>query len=290
MRGLLVGENSKIEWCEHSLNWWIGCESVSPGCLHCYARDWAKRYGWDFDVRKQTTLQTRMKVFKWNVNAPAFILEHQRRPRVFVNSLSDVFDNQVPQDWRDSLFRTIRQCHNLDFLLLTKRIGNARKMLPHDWGDGWPNVWLMATICTQEELDRDLRKLMRLPAACRGLSVEPMLSNVQLPGRNASFGMQHNGDPDDGLPILGYPDFVICGGESGSKARSMRPEWVFRLQRNCKDQQVCFFMKQGSQANWADFKNPDAFPYQLRNARDLPASRGMSALADIQQQAELLLA
>jgi len=168
-----------------------------------------------------------------------------RRPRVFCASLADVFDNEAPSNWRDDLFDLICKTPNIDWLLLTKRIGNARAMLDFsaDWTDSGPlnNVWLGATICNQEEADRDIPKLLAVPAAKRFLSVEPMLSSVYL----------RLGDSDD-VPSDSEPfrerqwmiDWVICGGETGKHARPMHPAWVRSLRDQCVAAGVPFFFKQ----------------------------------------------
>lgn len=184
-----------------------------------------------------------------------------RRPRVFCGSLCDVFDNAVPDEWRRDLFALIRATTNLDWLILTKRIGNANRMiaravdaLPRDsqCGTGqwnhhpiaqwpWPNVWIGATICNQEEADRDIPKLLKLPAAKRFLSIEPMLGPVDVreflefyvpkppyEDKNSPFGL----------------DWVICGGESGPHARPMHPAWVRMMRDQCAAAGVPFFFKQ----------------------------------------------
>ena len=93
--------------------------------------------------------------------------------------MADVFDNDADPAVRDRLWGLIRQTPNLDWLLLTKRIGNASKMLPADWGDGYPNVWLIVSV-DQTALDRDAPKLAAIPAVVHGLSIEPQLAPVHL--------------------------------------------------------------------------------------------------------------
>lgn len=249
-----MGANTNIEWATHTLNWWTGCEPISPACAHCYAAAWAKRAGRDFAERRLTTEANRRQAFKWEKNAPAFEAEHGHRQRIFVNSLADVFDNQVPQTWRDELFATIRDTPSLDYLLLTKRIGNAKKMLPADWGDGYPNVWLGSTVVTQEEADRDIPKLLATPAAIRFLSCEPLLGPVDITEwlwgfenpcatcpRDIDCECGWNTRKENKLPSI---DLVICGGESGSNARPMDIRWADDLRQQCADASTAFFMKQ----------------------------------------------
>lgn len=236
-----MSANSKIEWTDHTFNPWIGCTKVSPaGCKNCYAEDWAKRYGRDFAARTRTSEANWKMPLRWNAQADAFRAQHGRRQRVFCASLADVFDNQVPQLWRTSLFGMIHDTPNLDWLLLTKRIGNAAAMLRSDPPEGvdmaeLPNLWLGATICTQEEADRDIPKLLRVPARVRFLSIEPLLGPVS----RLMF--------DSEEPSL--VDWVIVGGESGPQARPMHPDWVRSLRDQCALSGVPFFFKQ-----WGEWK------------------------------------
>src|SRR5690606_16680051 len=101
---------------DHTLNWWTGCEHVSPACDGCYAESWAKRAGRDFAVRKLTGEAIRDLPFKWQGDYEWRRI-HGRRPRVFVNSLSDFFDNKVPNDWRESFFRTAKVTPNVIYML-----------------------------------------------------------------------------------------------------------------------------------------------------------------------------
>jgi protein gp37 len=141
---------------------------------------------------------------------------------VFCGSLCDVFDNEVGQTWRDDLWQLLRETPLLHWMLLTKRIGNAPKMLPPDWP--FPHVGLMATLANQEEWDRDFSKLMAVPAAWHGVSVEPMLGPVNI--GNAR------------------PDWIICGGESGPRHRFIDPDRVRSLRDQCARYGIAFHFKQ----------------------------------------------
>lgn len=243
-----MAANTKISWATHTLNWWTGCEAISPACAGCYAAAWAKRAGRDFAERRLTTEANRRQALKWARNADAFFAEHGHRQRVFVNSLSDWADNRVPQEWRDSLFDMIRATPDLDYLLLTKRIGNAARMLPSDWGTGYPNVWMLATVANQEEADRDIDKLLRIPAVVRGLSIEPMLGPVDLSAWLPIECVYLSGNPWRRRTKFGEPDsgisWLISGGESGPKARPSHPDWFRSLRDQCAAAGVAFFMKQ----------------------------------------------
>lgn len=234
-----MSENTKIEWADHTFNPWVGCTKVSLACDHCYAEGWAKRSGsvqWGGERRRTSEANWKMPL-KWDAQAKS----EGRRVRVFCASLADVFDNQVPFAWRVELFQLIAKTSNIDWLLLTKRIGNARQMLNevieelshgiNTWDElPWPGVWIGATICNQEEADRDIPKLLAMPAQVRFLSVEPMLGAITR------------------LPVAQYGggilDWVICGGESGPGARPMHPDWARGLRDRCAAAGVPFFFKQ----------------------------------------------
>lgn len=247
-----MAENSKIEWTHHTFNPWVGCKHVSPACDHCYAQAWAIRTGqpdlWEGNRRRTTEANWR-KMLRLHAAVP----EGQRQ-RVFSASLADVFDNEVPVAWRVDLFRLIAQTPRFDWLLLTKRIGNAWPMMlevsSRCAGGEKPmsNVWLGATVVNQEEFDRDVPKLLRTPAAVRFLSVEPMLGPIEFGGMGGLDGLH----------------WVICGGESGGRARPLELPWAVRLRESCAARGIAFFMKQGSKANWPDFKNFDTFLPDLR--------------------------
>ena len=252
-RDRTVAENSKIEWCDHTFNPWVGCTKISPACDNCYAESWAKRTGsadlWSGN-RRRTTPANWQKPLKWNREHDAFFAEHGRRQRVFCASLADVFDNEVPHRWRHDLFqKLISQTGNLDWLLLTKRIGNVRDMIAGAYMPS--NVWIGATVVTQAELDRDVPKLMDVNARTRFLSCEPLLEEIDL--------------RLDEFPV----DWVIVGGESGPNARPLDPDWCKSIAMQCEMEGVAFFMKQGSQANWPNWKDFSAWP-ELLQRRELP--------------------
>lgn len=267
-----MAENSKIEWTHHTFNPWEGCQKVGPGCDNCYAEARDQRFTggahWGPGApRRRTSPANWRKPLAWDRHAALAGERH----RVFCASLADVFDNAVPTEWRDDLFRLIASTPNLDWMLLTKRPGNIAGMLPFGWGAGWHNVWLGCTIVNQAEADRDIPKLLAAPAAVRFLSVEPLLGPVDLtldgavclPCPNATRGLSM--DPETGLyeccsrcdwTGIGDEwgiDLVIVGGESGHGARPMHPDWVRSLREQCVAAGVAFFFKQWGewvQASW----------------------------------------
>ena len=195
-----MSANSKIEWTDHTFNPWEGCQKVGPGCDHCYAETRNARFGGGQAInwgpgapRRRTSAANWNMPLRWNAQHDAFMVQHGRRQRVFCASLADVFDNEVDPQWRVDLFNLILSTPNLDWLLLTKRIGNAARMIEdtlpasmkappadHPLAWPWPNVWIGATVVNQAEADRDIPKLLAVPAARRFLSMEPLLGPVDL--------------------------------------------------------------------------------------------------------------
>ena len=278
-----MSANTKIEWADHTFNPWEGCQKVGPGCDHCYAETRNARFAGGQAInwgpgapRRRTSAKNWQLPVKWNADAAAKGIRY----RVFCASLADVFDNAVPAEWRHHLWDLIESTPNLDWLILTKRIGNARPMMSHmlDRASGWTppdNFWLGATIVNQEEADRDIPKLLAVPAAKRFLSMEPLLGPVDL--RNLPCGegeinalkpstweeaidQWRDTDEDwieqfedwysvelsDGLtgPMHAGIDWVIVGGESGPGARPMHPDWARSLRDQCEGAGVPFLFKQ----------------------------------------------
>jgi len=221
-----MAEISAISWTDATFNPWIGCTKISPACDHCYAeRDNSRRGwvpGWGPGVPRRRT-KTWGEPLKWNRKAA----EAGRPLRVFCASLADVFDNEAAQAWRDDLWQLLRETPNLRWILLTKRIGNARKMLPPDWP--FANAGLMATLADQEEWDRDLPKLMQTPATWHGVSAEPLLGRIDM--RCAMI--RH-----------GFPDWVITGGESGPQRRPLDMDAVRLIRDQCAEYGITFHHKQ----------------------------------------------
>ena len=217
-----MGENSKIEWTEHTFNPWVGCQKVSPGCDHCYAEAMMDhRFGrvkWGpKGERIRTSDANWCKPRQWAKAA------NGSRPRVFCASLADIFDNQVPVEWRTDLFNLIAATPELDWLLLTKRPENFARMFPRGH---WPNIWLGATCEDQENYDRRWPLLRAIDAKVRFISYEPALGPLSI------------GDHDY------VPHWIICGGESGTGARMMDPSWARAIRDECASEGIAFFLKQ----------------------------------------------
>jgi protein gp37 len=259
-----MAEVTNISWCDHTFNPWVGCERISPACDSCYAATWAKRSGhpelWE-GQRRRTTPANWAQPLKWDAAARSA----GKRVRVFCASLADVFDNAVPREWRLDLFGLIGLTTNIDWLILTKRIGNAKRMLDAviedmfisstEWrAEVWPQVWLGATIANQAEADRDIPKLLATPARVRFLSCEPLLGpldlsrylpplcdrgSIEVPGGGKTCG-KCMGDGHACKQI----DWVISGAESGGRARPSHPDWFRTLRDDCVAAGVAYHHKQ----------------------------------------------
>lgn len=274
-----MADNTKIEWADSTANFWIGCTKLSPACDHCYAEA-------DFDLRKhrvqwgphgdrsycKTGWEMARKFQRAAARNGGVDPELGRKRRIFVNSLSDFFDNHRSITWRGEAWDLIRSCPDVIFMLLTKRPQNIAKMLPDDWGNGYPNVWLGTTVENQEEANRRIPDLVATPAAVRFLSCEPLLGPVDLrsistmrwPGAerlNALTGSLRGMFGDYCATRLPSLDWIICGGESGRGARPMHPDWARALRDQCAGAGVSFLFKQ-----WGEWAPMDA----ARIVEDVP--------------------
>lgn len=330
-----MGEKTNIEWADSTWNPYIGCTKVSPACDFCYAERDTSRFKiveWGAGKsRKRTSVANWREPIKWNSrqfyecascgwrgdelghdwidektcpHCEQLDLRKARR-RVFCASLADVFDNEVPIEWLADLLDLIGRTPQLDWLILTKRIGNVMPRLAqiasmfegednlshnkndHDYfgynvADDWrhhgrppSNVWLGITVCNQEEADRDIQKLLAVPAAVRFLSMEPLLGAIDLSyiqfdtfthmdvlsGCGVSTNSYCQSMPNAFCEKL---DLVIVGGESGYKARPMHPDWVRNLRDQCKSARVPFFVKQLTGENRKIIKDLSQFPQDMR--------------------------
>lgn len=262
-------ENSKIEWTDHTANFWWGCFKVSPGCKNCYAETLSHRFGkniWGPVATTDRELKENIwkELPKWNAKAKA---DGVRR-RVFVQSMSDFFEDH-PQvvETRLRAMRLIEELDGLDFLILTKRPENVRAMAIRWLGFGFPeNVWIGTSVENQEMANKRIPELLEIPAKVRFLSMEPLLGSVDL-----TIGL----GGADGTGLGGYGlrsaiDWVIVGGESGHHDRETYPEWVRAIRDQCQAAGVPFFFKQ-----WGDAK-PDVLEVRAweRAGRNFSAKKG----------------
>lgn len=217
-----MAQNSSIEWTEATWNPVTGCTKVSPGCKFCYAERMAKRlkamgqprYADGFRLTLQPDL----------LDAPL----HWRTPRtIFVNSMSDLFHKDIPLDYIEQVFGTMKSAYWHTFQILTKRADRLEELASSlDWTE---NVWMGVSVENSDYTWR-VRHLQQVPAQVRFLSVEPLLGPI----------------PD--LPLQGI-HWVIVGGESGPGARPMNSAWVTNLRDQCISADVPFFFKQWGGVN-----------------------------------------
>jgi protein gp37 len=223
-----MAQSSKIEWTDATWNPVTGCTKVSPGCKNCYAERLAERwrgvpghpYEQGFDLR----------LWRERLNIP---LSWKRPRRVFVNSMSDLFHDLVPDDFVDRVFQTMFEAGWHQFQVLTKRPDRmatyvaSRRLRWGSLAEAGPHIWLGTSVETQAYIDR-AECVASVSATVRFLSCEPLLGPLDLRrvlGRDAI-------------------NWVIVGGESGPGARPMRKSWVQDIQNQCRAARVPFFFKQ----------------------------------------------
>ncbi len=236
-----MATSSTIEWTDATWNPVIGCRKVSAGCAHCYAERMAGRLAAMSRAeterggagRKAHYLKVINEKGRWNGDvycdwSALDIPKRWRAPRmVFVNSMSDLFHEDVSEAFITAVFKTMRECPQHTFQILTKRPERAAEVSPHlDWA---PNIWMGTSVENAAVRDR-VKHLRKTGARTKFLSVEPLIGRIpQLP--------------------VSRIDWVIVGGESGPGARTMRQEWVVEIQRRCAAADVAFFFKQWGGVN-----------------------------------------
>lgn len=259
-----MAEKTGIEWTDSTFNPWWGCTKISPACDNCYAADLDKRTGgdhWGNVPRRRTSEKNWNDPRRWQKAADVFMGAYGRKRRVFCASMADVFDNQVPTEWRDDLWSLISECPDLDWLLLTKRPQNIGGMLPEFWDEVKGHVWLGTTIEDQQRADQNIPHLLKHDSAVRFLSCEPMVGAIDL--AHVAYSMRGFG-PLWAEPLTGWTraqghgyrerdlpnkiNWVIAGGESGPHARVADPAWFRQLRDQCAEAGVPFLFKQWG--NW----------------------------------------
>ncbi|WP_080840061.1 DUF5131 family protein [Cohnella massiliensis] len=266
-----MGDKSSIEWTDSTWNPVVGCTRVSEGCRNCYAYELHDRRHRAYTAGKKLPEQY-AKPFKEVQLFPDRLAQpfHWKRPRrIFVNSLSDLFHDDVPDDFIWSVFEIMAQSPQHTFQVLTKRPQRMAALLAgrywrdlgtpdrpffakiikgeHRAGDVpfLPNVWLGVSVENQRAADERIPLLLQTPAAVRFLSMEPLLGPVDLKGW---IYPGWDGDIRKAIPAPRVY-WVIVGGESGPNARPMHPDWVRSIRDQCQAAGVPFFFKQWGE--WA---------------------------------------
>lgn len=260
---------TSIEWTEHTWNCLAGCEAVSPGCTNCYAATMTRRLEamGQADYSGLTTDKHFNGVVRCLPHKLDIPLKRRKPTTYFVNSMSDLFHEDVPHHFISRVFGVMASCPQHTFQILTKR---AERMCfevqaiyespkEHNWWppQWWhrrdvaplPNVWLGVSTEDQKRADERIPWLLKTPAAVRFLSCEPLLGPIQL--RTDAIRKASGANCDQ----LGYPmiDWVIVGGESGHGARPMQLEWAQSLVDQCEAAVIACFVKQlGSNAQTWD--------------------------------------
>lgn len=275
-----MADKTGIEWTDATWNPIRGCSRVSEGCRNCYAETVAGRFSGPGLPYEELIA----KGGQWNGNitlVPKMLdqpLRWRRPRRIFVNSMSDLFHENVPFHFIDEVFYKMRAAHWHTFQVLTKR---PQRMI--EWADssynrhtdilgGWdgknplPNVWLGVSVEDQKTADERIPLLLQTPAAVRWISAEPLLGPIDL----WAAGMKLNGKLDRQSGERRFIDWVVVGGESGKNARPMHPDWARSLRDQCKTAGVPFLFKQwgewleGEMPAWpetADYKSVNGTGY-----------------------------
>lgn len=212
-----MSDKSAIEWTNATWNPVRGCTKISPGCKHCYAERFAERFrgvpGHPFEHGFDPRLVPSALTLPLTWKTPRL---------VFVNSMSDLFHEDVSDEYVEQVFEVMERARQHQFQLLTKRVERMvrfteKRRVP-------PNVWTGVSVETADYVWR-VRLLRRVPAAIRFISAEPLLGPIRR------------------LPLKGI-HWVIVGGESGPYARPMQEEWAISIRDRCRDAGVPFFFKQ----------------------------------------------
>jgi protein gp37 len=232
-RKRFMATNTGISWTDHTFNPWWGCTKVSPGCINCYALKDSERYGhdvWDPNNPRRELSDANWDLpLKWNLHAEM----RQKRARVFSGSMCDwAEDHPQVNSIRPRLWDLIHRTPALDWQLLTKRADRIKDLLPTDWKNGYPNVWIGVSVENQEYANLRIPYLLAIPATTHFISYEPALGPinfVRLIGNQAS-------------PAI----WIIYGGESGPKFRPDDDNWARATRDQCAAMNLTFYRKQSS--------------------------------------------
>lgn len=260
-----MAEHTAIEWTDATVNFWWGCTKVGPGCDHCYAETWSARFNeqlWGPGAPRRKIKSAVKLLYKLDGDSSWWAADHyigrihdHPQRRVFIQSMSDLFDKEVPEEWFDEAWTTITRANRLAIQIVTKRVSFIEKRLD---GRPWPkHAGLIISVVNQEEADRDIPRQIELKhrqgIPWIGLSMEPLLGPVVL-------------RPE----WLEHLNWVIVGSESGPGARTMDNAWAQSLVDQCRAVGVAVLVKQLSSGGPKAIKEIDQFPEGLR-VREFPA-------------------
>lgn len=262
-----MSANSSIEWTDATWNPVRGCSKISPGCKHCYAETFAERfrgvkghpYEQGFDLR--LVPEKLAEPLRW------------RTPKmIFVNSMSDLFHDLVPDDYVIAVARVMATANWHTYQVLTKRSDRLGQLLNSklSFAARLPHIWWGVSVEDKKYGVPRIKHLQQAKAAVRFLSVEPLLEDL---GRLCLQGI----------------DWMIVGGESGSGARTMKKDWVLALRDQCKKDRVAFFFKQwggvrkSTTGRRLDGKTYDEFPSRIRHPV-LTAEQCSNSVREIESQ------
>ena len=259
--------STNISWTDETWNPVVGCERVSPGCAHCYAKAIHDMRHQAFHEQKSVPQQyaqpfEHVQLMYDRLERP---LHWRKSRRIFVNSVSDLFHKDVPDEFIDEVFNVMWRAHWHIFQILTKRPERMKEYMEGRWylvNKVLPNVWLGTSVENQRWANERIPLLLHTPAAVRFLSCEPLLGPLDIaPFLHKSLrvhiclkchyfsnvsGETHC--PNDGWELVPDVaiDWVIVGGESGPNYRTMHFDWARSLRDQCVAAGVPFFFKQGN--------------------------------------------
>lgn len=254
-----MSDNSKIEWTDASWPVTVGCDHVSAGCDNCYAATLAsgrlKQQAAYVGLAENGRFNGTVRCLPERLDWPA----KWRKPRrIFVCSMSDLFHEAVPDSFLDRVFSVMADCPQHTFQVLTKRHARMRSYLRRAWPEPLPNVWVGVSAEDQHWAEIRVHALLATPAAVLWVSAEPLLGPIDL--RNLRAGNGALIDALDGdvktaageiyAACPGSVAWVVAGGESGAKARPMRPEWAQSLRDQCQQTRTPYLFKQWGAHRW----------------------------------------
>lgn len=268
-------KNTKIAWCDHTFNPWVGCEAKSEGCVNCYAKAMHERWKGkgSFKVRSATSAKNWEQPHRWNLEAK----KSGKRARVFCGSMCDWLDRAADLEYRAMLLTLICETPELDWLVLTKRPENFQPMLTAmmrialprhtarmvtEWMNGRPpeNVWFGVTAENQQRWNERVSVLRGIPATVRWVSCEPMLGAIEI-GRSTRDARQ----PGTGV------DWIVAGGENGPGARECHMSWLDGLCMQAGGKLLPFFFKQWGKKSVMDMDEEESA--YLEGEREWPGER-----------------